>query len=592
MFGWRSLWDNAKRSGKHLALLLLVAFTIWLPRWFDLDRFVATDEVAWLPRAANFYYALGQRDFAATNINSSPGVVTMWINTLAFLLEFPQYRGYGQGYVDKHTVLERFLNAHGVSPHEILIRGRQCMVLLNVGVLTIAWFLARGLVGDWPAALGFFLLAFEPWHVGVTRLAHLDGPMASFMLLSLVAFARYLYQKQNLAMLALSALAAALALLSKLPAAILLPTLALLWAVKVQSQWKESAVVSWKSHYWAQFVKPGLFWIAIFYGTFTIFYPAMWVDPLGPLSRMTNASFRLVGQYTEPSAVNLGLDAEVGEEDHDSVFEEAWSSVTKRPLEYYLRYPQKYLWHASPVVLLGLLVALIALVKRFPPFDRSEGRSFVLALLVFALLYTVLMTIPPKSSLKYYLPVYSVLTLLGGMGWYSWIRYIAKHLQKRHSAFVLVLGLLALIFAQIFQAWQVHPYYITYVNPWLARDPQVRVNIPMGSGEGLDQAAAYLNQKAGAERLRVLSWYGIGPFSYYFLGKTIKITPGTRLDKASVWPFLEQADYLVVYSNQWYRRLPAALFDTLEGIEPEKRIYLNGIEYVRIYATKEILERK
>jgi hypothetical protein len=43
------------------------------------------------------------------------------------------------------------------------------------------------------------------------------------------------------------------------------------------------------------------------------------------------------------------------------------------------------------------------------------------------------------------------------------------------------------------------------------------------------------------------------------------------------------SDYLVVYQNQWYRRIPGKLFDSLDQIEPMKSIWVDGIEYVRIY---------
>jgi hypothetical protein len=42
----------------------------------------------------------------------------------------------------------------------------------------------------------------------------------------------------------------------------------------------------------------------------------------------------------------------------------------------------------------------------------------------------------------------------------------------------------------------------------------------------------------------------------------------------------------VVYANQWGRWVPAELFPVIQGIKPEHRIFLNGIEYVRIYNIK------
>jgi hypothetical protein len=51
---------------------------------------------------------------------------------------------------------------------------------------------------------------------------------------------------------------------------------------------------------------------------------------------------------------------------------------------------------------------------------------------------------------------------------------------------------------------------------------------------------------------------------------------------------LQQMDYLVVYANQWRRQLPAGLFSWLEGIEPEYRVWFDGIELARIYDVKSI----
>ena len=42
----------------------VVLLGILLPRAIKLDQFVTADEHLWLNRSANFYFALGQRDYA------------------------------------------------------------------------------------------------------------------------------------------------------------------------------------------------------------------------------------------------------------------------------------------------------------------------------------------------------------------------------------------------------------------------------------------------------------------------------------------------------------------------------------------------
>jgi len=38
---------------RQFVLVLVVTLIVWLPRGFELDRYVATDEVAWLLRPAS-----------------------------------------------------------------------------------------------------------------------------------------------------------------------------------------------------------------------------------------------------------------------------------------------------------------------------------------------------------------------------------------------------------------------------------------------------------------------------------------------------------------------------------------------------------
>ena len=121
------------------ALAFLVVF--FLPRVFQLDQFMATDEGVWLFRSANFYYALGQRDFEKTMLTSHPGVVPMWVGTAALLVDFPEYRGLGQGYFKDYLSFEAFIEAQGYDPLEFLVTSRMLMLVLVAAVLTVCFFI-------------------------------------------------------------------------------------------------------------------------------------------------------------------------------------------------------------------------------------------------------------------------------------------------------------------------------------------------------------------------------------------------------------------------------------------------------------------
>lgn len=132
-------------------------------------------------------------------------------------------------------------------------------------------------------------------------------------------------------------------------------------------------------------------------------------------------------------------------------------------------------------------------------------------------------------------------------------------------------------------------YYFTYYNPLLGGSKTAGEVIArgVGLGEGLDAAARYLNAKQDSQGLKAMSWYHVGPFSYYFSGITKGISsinefPTERLVAIS------RVDYLVTYVNQWKRFIPERLIVALESITPEHVIWINEIEYARIYNVNDL----
>lgn len=573
---------------RQLGAILLLGSFIWLPRGAALERFVTTDEVIWLVRSANFYYHLSHLDFGSTLKNPSPGVITMWIETAAFLVEFPQYRGFGQGAFTKYPPFEAFLAEHGVRPLDILVTSRALMVLLITVVSLMAFHYARRLFGMTVAVCGFVLLAFDPYYIGITRLAHLDGPMASFLFLSLLTFLAYLLDGHKRLDLLLSAAAGALAVLSKIPAWLIVPTLGVVAVLDHGTKHKSSRASPGNSYpgVWAGPGKPLLLWGFGFMLVIFLALPAMWQKPvesfrylaLAPLgfaqdviTEEDESVHPLPTQELDSSSpTGQGIDAQ-GEINQSYAFQE-------NPLGYFTRYPVNYLRLATPITLLGALAALLALVLGWGPAREAKCRQSLFGIAAFIVLYTLFMTIPPKWSTKYYLPVYPFMDLIAGLGWVSLLGRFTSSLMPRFRQAAQAAMLCVIALLQGLQAAPTVPYYLTYYNPLAGP------NYAWGSGEGLDQAAVYLNAKPGAEQLRVMSWYGIGPFSYYFVGETIPISVGDPPWQEKRLPQLSEVDYLVTYNNQWKRDLPQGINAFLAGVEPEYRVWLNGAEYARVYA--------
>jgi hypothetical protein len=221
------------RRGDLFALLFLV-LAIWLPRGLGLDQFVTPDEPLWLTRSANFYYALTHADLDSTYQKEHPGVTTMWVGTASFLLRDPEYRDSQRGQLTSdefHEYMGR--NARTVTPLQLLTTARAIMVLAQVLILVLSFIYARRLVGRLPAFLGFTLIAFDPFHLALTRLLHLDGLFSNLVLLSLLAFITYLHQRHKLD-LVISGLAAGLSWLTKTPALFLIPVVGLMVLVEAR----------------------------------------------------------------------------------------------------------------------------------------------------------------------------------------------------------------------------------------------------------------------------------------------------------------------------------------------------------------------
>jgi hypothetical protein len=119
-----------------------------------------------------------------------------------------------------------------------------------------------------------------------------------------------------------------------------------------------------------------------------------------------------------------------------------------------------------------------------------------------------------------------------------------------------------------------HPYYFTYYSPLAGGGTAAARIMMVGWGEGLDEAAGYLNDKAGADRLTAVSWYE-WVFAAFFHGET---RPLVFLEDAL------RADYVIFYVNQVQRVIPDAPFVSyFRGRQPEHVVRLNGVEYAWIY---------
>jgi len=535
--------------------LLAVALALWLPRGLALDRFVTIDENRWLTRSANFHRALVHGEFVHTYQQGHPGVTIMWLGMAGFLWRYPAYANQAPGEFGwENSEFEQYLRTQAHDALDLLAAGRTFAVLANVLALTLAFWMARRLLG-WPVALvGFLLIAFDPFEVALARFLHLDGLLSSWMILATLTYLCFLYRGRRWGDLAGAAVAAALAWLTKTPGFFLLPLVGLMALIELalflQQQPGQSA---WRL-FWRRAVTPAVLWALVAASVYVALWPAMWVDPVGTLQKM------------------LALSSEYATEGHSNPLFFRGEIINGDPG--LLFYPLTWLWRATPVVLCGLLLALFGLLKP-PPESQAAwkplgDRPIVLTLGLMALGFTLFMSLGAKKLDRYLVPIYPALALVAAYGWMTAWRWVS---HWRPGWRIALPGVTAVVvMAQAVLMLPTYPYYMSYYNPLLGGSPRAAQELTLGWGEGLDQAARYLVETQDEVETRVSAWYRTGPFDYFY--------PGTVVSPQYFW----FGDYTVSYINQWQRQMPARqLIAYLDELTPEKRIVINGAEYARIY---------
>ena len=547
----------------YLLSLPILLLAIWLPRGLALDRFATVDEPKWLMRSANFYQALSQGEFRYTFQREHPGVTITWAGMAGFFWRFRNYIDVRPGQIERPGRLHLFLRNRNISSLDLLVAGRVFVVLGITAALIVACWVASRLFGVWAAAFLFAMVAFEPFSVALSRLLHLDGLLSALMLLSLLAFIRYEYYGRGRLDLLLAGVAGGFAWLTKSPAFFLAPFFGLVALVHGLGEYRlnRSGRRSLLRLLWTV-LTPLAIWFGIAAIVFVLFWPAMWVDPWGSISKV----FSLASTYAS--------------EGHDSrlFFAGKIFDIGQSPWYFY---PVAYIWRTSPATLLGLGLFLLAAL--FPRILRLsvERRRLAGLLLLFSILFGLFLSLSAKKFDRYLLPVFAPLDLAAGLGWLSLCETLVKLYQfrTRLAARWLPTAFLGMVTLwQLAGVLQTYPYYFNYYNPWLGGDRKAPDVMLVGWGEGLDQAARYLNEKPGAEKMKVFSWSADGCFSYFFKGSA-----GTIDYDMSVRD-LRRADYVVFYLNQLQRQAPSQdILDYFARFEPEYVVKIGNLEYARVY---------
>ena len=204
------------------------------------------------------------------------------------------------------------------------------------------------------------------------------------------------------------------------------------------------------------------------------------------------------------------------------------------------------------------------------------------------------MNLGEKRFDRYLIPLYLPLDLVAAGGWVLALQWLTQLRSDDFSRWqkttkvvttkrwIIPIAVTGLVLWQGTLALAVSPHFMAYYNPLLGGGSKAPSVMMIGWGEGIDDAATYLNAKPNAAQMHVASWYAQGGFSYFFVGDKVDDLDYTDLQDISKW--LDTA-YFVTYIHQWQRQLPEQrLLEHFARYQPEHIITINGIEYVRIYS--------
>ncbi len=493
-----------------------------------LGTFLTIDERRWINGAGQFLLALRSGNLAQTYWHFHPGITITWGEALILWL---------QSLWATNQTLEAFVQFQ--TDHLELSVGamRLSGVILTSLVLPFIYAIVRPQVGKWPALLGVGLLAVDPFWVAHSRIVNGDALTGVLMPASFLCFALLLTKpRQKWAIVA--GIFAGLSFLTKLPSQILIPLILLL------------AIIGYfRDRNWRFWLKALILCGLSSAIVFIILWPAMWIAPLKTLTLI----------YEDIFAVG-----DIGGKDKVEFF--MGQVVEQQSLLFYL---PALLFRLTPVSLMGLLLSLPLIVTskekvgykaNVPTLPQSKTdnltgypiRGTTILLWLFVIIVVIFANISPKKSDRYVMSAVVAIDLLAGVGWIWLLEQINKWANGRiatnlnvFTIYNLLVG--ALIATQLIFTITSYPYVLTYYNPLLGGYAKAAELIPVGRGEGLEQAAAWINAQPDAQQATITPYYE-NVTNYYLTG--------TSLD----WPKDGKkqilADYVVFYITQTQRQIP------------------------------------
>ncbi|MCB0167627.1 MAG: glycosyltransferase family 39 protein [Anaerolineae bacterium] len=593
------------------AILFVVAL---LPRIFGLSRFLTSDENTNIFFAGSDVIAAFLRgDLRGTYWHFYPGVTMSWLDAIGMS---------GQYLLDSlRTSPPPFTEYIYGDILSLLVANRLPYAILTALAVPAIFLLARQVMPHRVALLGALFMAFDPFYLAHSRVAHGDAPVAVFMSLSALTFYIYAQHRQNWftnpstnhssfiihlssftsPYLIASAILGGLAALTKAPGqfmALFVIGASIIFALLELYQPRHHVPRStfYVTRILLHWLIVIIVWGIISLIIFVLLWPSMWVDPVGTLRQMLDETF---GKVNEGHLVYF------------------LGQPTLDPGPWF--YPYIIPFRLTPIILIGCVLSLgffmekakvKAEAKTTDELSASPLPTLTFLLWLFVLSLLLFGNLSPKKQDRYLLPLFPFLNLIAAIGWSGLLVLLnefifggkpkAKAEAKVKSSFkrtprnpkstnqptqpqpptsipqslISNLFLPLILLLHIWPTLTYYPYYLTYFNPLLGGPTKAAEQTLMGWGEGMEQVAGYLNTKPNAADLYVASTPSQTLLPYFAgIGENFYTND-----------IAFRADYVVLYLAQMQRLAPSpAIVNYFQSLAPEKVITIKGVPYAKIY---------
>ncbi len=532
---------DKKRSIIWICFIVIFLIALFFRIYKIQEQSEGMDEHHWIYRGSFFVNKLVKGEFrkSAAKFERHPGIPAAFLMGLSVNL-FSTKKHY-----EVKSLANPFKFSLGIL--DPLIAARLPIAILGALSTALFFLFTKKIWGFSVGLLSGVLLALDPFHIALSRLAHQDITLTLFVFLSIFSYYLGEIKNKNSWKIA-SGIFFGFALLTKI-VAVLIPAIIFIWKIIIYFSKKDKPKFPFKT---IDFVI-----LVIGFLIFFAFYPAMWENPTSALIKHINK--------------NLGV------ENIKSPHFFA-GKVSVNPIWYY--YAIVIFVKLPLFTITGFLISLAIGIKSFLQKKKAAAKNLLLILTV--LVFIVVMSFFGKMKDRYILPIWPFLIIAAAIGIVGVFEFSKINLKLK----AVIVSLLIIIF---FSPTLINfaPYYFIYYNRilhFIAGEPNnIKNLIEIGWGEGVKEAAEYLNQKQDVDTITAISSCS-SCFRPYFKGNYQRWRGEEwyqkKIENNSI-------DYAILHMKAAQGRAPEPILEIYRKKIPEKIITINDIDVVWIYKIKE-----